>query len=379
MKFHLEPLLLTWIPCIASSQPVPKDAVTPPILKTPSSPNEPQSPSALSTNPDSTQYAHFVAHNKTMTCTSDTHALPFNTQIRGVNLGGWMVLEPWITPSLFYQFLGKDENTTAVDIHSFCKVLGPEEGNKQLKRHWDAWVTQDIINELAQSGAVNSLRLPVGDWMYKPYGPYVGCTDGALDYVDSLLDWAWSAGLSVLLDIHGMKGSQNGFDNSGQSEGFAWTSKLNTVPAGDVTFEHWPIRSAGWIGTFHPETATYTDINRGNIQHGLDVIQAIVDRYHSHPAVLGLEPLNEPWQYTPIEELKRFYWDGYLIVKQSAPYWKYIMHDSFRLDPNVWGGFMAGKRKKKVCCYQNCCRLFFHFSFLIVFLNTSHSYNERLP
>mgnify|MGYP006115819401 CR=1 FL=1 len=29
----------------------------------------------------------------------------------GTNAGGWMVLEPWITPSLFYQFLdlGKDK------------------------------------------------------------------------------------------------------------------------------------------------------------------------------------------------------------------------------------------------------------------------------
>jgi len=26
----------------------------------------------------------------------------------GVNLGGWMVLEPWIAPSLFYQFLDKN-------------------------------------------------------------------------------------------------------------------------------------------------------------------------------------------------------------------------------------------------------------------------------
>jgi len=25
----------------------------------------------------------------------------------GTNIGGWMVLEPWITPSLFYRFLGK--------------------------------------------------------------------------------------------------------------------------------------------------------------------------------------------------------------------------------------------------------------------------------
>ena len=41
---------------------------------------------------DSTQYKHFVAHNQTMTCSVDEHATPFNNQIRGVNLGGWMVL-----------------------------------------------------------------------------------------------------------------------------------------------------------------------------------------------------------------------------------------------------------------------------------------------
>jgi len=220
--------------------------------------------------------------------------------------------------------------------------LGPEEGNRQLRRHWDHWVTEEIIQTLAKSGAVNSLRLPVGDWQYRPYGPYIGCTDGSLEYVEYLLDWAHANGLSVLLDIHGVKGSQNGFDNSGQCQGFQWTSVLNTVPAGDVTFEHWPIRSAGWMGTFDPVSATYTDINRDNIQHALDVIHAVVDRHKSHPAILGLQPVNEPWQYTPIEELKQFYWEGYLIVKRSAPYWKYVMHDSFRFDVDIWGGFMDG-------------------------------------
>lgn len=29
-----------------------------------------------------------------------------NWHMRGTSLGGWLVLEPWITPSLFYQFLG---------------------------------------------------------------------------------------------------------------------------------------------------------------------------------------------------------------------------------------------------------------------------------
>ncbi len=135
--------------------------------------NQPPSSSDVTvTIKEGDTFEHFVAHNKTRTCTSDAHARPFNNQIRGVNLGGWLVLEPWITPSLFYQFLGKDEKTTAFDIYSFCSVLGAKEANRQLRNHWDAWVTEDIINKLAQSNAVNSLRLPVGDFMYKPYGPY---------------------------------------------------------------------------------------------------------------------------------------------------------------------------------------------------------------
>jgi glucan 1,3-beta-glucosidase len=94
-----------------------------------------------------------------------------------------------------------------------------------LRLHWDAWLTEDIVRQLKESGAVNSLRLPIGDFMYVPYGPYVGgCVEGSLERVDSLLDWAYENGLTVLLDIHTMKGSQNGFDNSGQSMGFAWTS-----------------------------------------------------------------------------------------------------------------------------------------------------------
>lgn len=126
---------------------------------------------------DSKTFRHFIAHNSNQTCSADSHARPFNNQIRGVNLGGWMVLEPWITPSLFYQFLGGDETNTAFDTYTFCEVLGPEEGNKQLRRHWDSWVTEEIIQQLADSGAVNSLRLPVGDFMYKPYGPYSKSND----------------------------------------------------------------------------------------------------------------------------------------------------------------------------------------------------------
>jgi glucan 1,3-beta-glucosidase len=135
----------------------------------------PKTPGANDEDPadgEGIEFKHFLAHSANQTCSADSHARPFNNQIRGVNLGGWLVLEPWITPSLFYQFLGGDETNTAFDTYTFCEVLGPVEGNIQLRRHWESWVTEDIIKDLAESGAVNSLRLPVGDFMYKPYGPY---------------------------------------------------------------------------------------------------------------------------------------------------------------------------------------------------------------
>jgi glucan 1,3-beta-glucosidase len=45
----------------------------------------------------------------------------------------------------------------------------------------------------------------------------------------------------------------------------------------------------------------------------LKAIQVIAERYKDEPAMLGLEPINEPWQYTPIDLLKKFYWDGYQV------------------------------------------------------------------
>ena len=129
------------------------------------------------------------------------------------------------------QFLGKGENETAFDMYTFCEVLGAKTANQQLIRHWDAWLNEDIIKQLAGSGAVNSLRLPLGDFLFVPYGPYAdGCVEGALERVDQLLDWAYSYGMTVLLDIHAMKDSQNGFDNSGQSMGFAWTTECTYFP-----------------------------------------------------------------------------------------------------------------------------------------------------
>ena len=186
------------------------------------------------------------------TCADNVHAAAEDWKVTGTNLGGWLVLEPWITPSLFYQFLGTDvtwgaaaAQHTGMDTFTFCQALGPKEGNTQLRRHWKAWVREAEIASIATTGATH-VRIPVGDWMYTPYGPYVGCTDGAVEELDRVLALCTKYGLKVLLDIHAMKDSQNGFDNSGQALHVKWTTVTSQGQGTSRIFEHWPLRAAGW-------------------------------------------------------------------------------------------------------------------------------------
>ena len=69
----------------------------------------------------------------------------------GTNAGGWQVLEPWITPSIFYRFLGKTQSEgVGMDQYTFCEALGPEEGNRVLRDHWDSWITEDTFISMSQ-------------------------------------------------------------------------------------------------------------------------------------------------------------------------------------------------------------------------------------
>lgn len=52
--------------------------------------------------------------------------LPFdfgNEKVRGVNLGGWLVLEPWITPSIFEATPGNVVDGEMVAMRRACERL----------------------------------------------------------------------------------------------------------------------------------------------------------------------------------------------------------------------------------------------------------------
>jgi aryl-phospho-beta-D-glucosidase BglC (GH1 family) len=174
------------------------------------------------------------------------HFLPsiISNKIRGTSLGSLFVIEPFINPSLFYPFLGNSERVIS-DSYSFCDYLGPYEANKRLKKHWSNWVNESTIQTLSKSG-LNTLRIPVGDYMFIPYGPYAKvvsdsdyttCFSGSVDYLDLIIDYAGKYGLKVIIDIHAWKDSQNGFDNSGQTKNLE-TYKLNTFDLKIDPFEN---------------------------------------------------------------------------------------------------------------------------------------------
>ncbi|EEY68208.1 glucan 1,3-beta-glucosidase, putative [Phytophthora infestans T30-4] len=237
-----------------------------------------------------------------------------------------------------------------MDTYTFCTALGGEEANRQLRIHWATWVTEEDMKELAEAG-VNSVRVPVGDWMFNPYEPYIGCTDGAVKELDRVIELAFKYNIEVLLDIHGLIGSQNGFDNSGMAAGIKWTSIGSTQPIGTTTFEHWPLRAAGWAGDFNLSTNSYNSLNYENLNHSLHTVTTLVDRYAEHPAIIGVEPVNEPWELTPIDMLKDYYWRSYKRVKARAPHWKFVLHDSFRFgawnNPGTKADFFANACQQK--------------------------------
>ena len=60
----------------------------------------------------------------------------------------------------------------------------------------------------------------------RPGEPYI---NGQAPYVDKAITWATKYGIKVWLDLHGVPGSQNGFDNSGQVGAVNWHKDTTNI------------------------------------------------------------------------------------------------------------------------------------------------------
>lgn len=125
--------------------------------------------------------------------------------LQGVNLGGWLVLEKWMTPSLF-------DGTTAADETYFCHDLGEDRARERLKTFRDTFIQRRDFAEIADHG-FNAVRIPVPFFIFEDIGPYIHC----YEYLDRAFEWAEEFQLKILIDLHTVPGGHNGTDNSGIS------------------------------------------------------------------------------------------------------------------------------------------------------------------
>jgi glucan 1,3-beta-glucosidase len=137
---------------------------------------------------------------------------------RGVNLGGWLSIEPFITPSLFSKY---DSKLNIVDEYSLCKHLGPTNCAATLEKHYATFVTEDTFRDIAAAG-LDHVRIPYSYWAVETYDgdPYLFRTSWR--YLLRGIEWARKHGLRINLDLHGVPGSQNGWNHSGRWGIIGW-------------------------------------------------------------------------------------------------------------------------------------------------------------
>jgi glucan 1,3-beta-glucosidase len=153
--------------------------------------------------------------------------------IRGVNLGGWLSIEPWITPSFFSSYSTRDG---VVDEWTLTSKLGPTRAKTQLEEHYSKWIReQDLID--IQAAGIDHVRIPYSYWAITTYDgdPYVPKVSWR--YLLRVIEWCRKHGLRVNLDLHGAPGSQNGWNHSGRQGMARWLNGTDGDLNGDRTID----------------------------------------------------------------------------------------------------------------------------------------------
>ncbi|GMK57593.1 hypothetical protein CspeluHIS016_0404270 [Cutaneotrichosporon spelunceum] len=243
-----------------------------------------------------------------------------NGPVRGVNIGGWLVLEPWITPSLF-----ADKPDWVKDETTYARYqLGLPEPYREIWSHWDTWITYDDFAKIADSG-LNTVRIPVGFWSLVPLTEGEVFMVGAFDHLKQAVGWAKAVGLQVMLDLHGAPGGQNTWDNSGQFGVVKWYD------------------------------------NNGNMDRtsaALNVLMREFNRPEWAGAVTSVCVLNEPNPHlsktpTPLKFLKTFYHAAYSLIRDQSPATQagggivVIISEAYQ-GLGHWKGFMRSPQYQRV-------------------------------
>ncbi|KAJ5090152.1 glucan 1-3-beta-glucosidase D [Penicillium argentinense] len=225
---------------------------------------------------------------------------PYGSQpIRGVNIGGWLSLEPFIAPSLF-----EGHRDQVIDEWTLTQKLGSSASNT-IEKHYAEFITESDISEIQQAG-LDHVRIPYSYWVVTtydgdPYVPKIGWR-----YLLRAIEWCRKYGLRVKLDLHGLPGSQNGWNHSGHQG------------------------SIGWLN------GTDGELNR---QRSLDIHDQLSqffaqDRYKNIVTIYGL--VNEPLLLSlSVEKVLGWTQEATELVRKNGVEATVVLHDGF-LNLDKW-------------------------------------------
>ncbi|KAI9299177.1 glycoside hydrolase [Neoconidiobolus thromboides FSU 785] len=149
-------------------------------------------------------------------------------KIRGVNLGGWLVPEPFIVPSIYEDKI--DEGV--LDEWTLCETIGKKECTKRLIKHYETFLTEEDIKIIRDAG-LNHVRIPIGYWMIDNQDNE-NFIYGSWKYLLRGLQWCRKYGIRVMIDFHAAPGSQNGWNHSGRFGDIRFLNKNFTESEGNV-------------------------------------------------------------------------------------------------------------------------------------------------
>ena len=138
--------------------------------------------------------------------------------IRGVNVGGWLALEPFITPSLFNNY---QQREGVIDEWTLCQKLGPASAASTLEKHYSSFINAQSFQDIRNAG-FDHVRIPFSYWAVTTYSGDQYVPKISWRYLLRGIEYARQNGLRVKLDLHGLPGSQNGWNHSGRQGAIGW-------------------------------------------------------------------------------------------------------------------------------------------------------------
>src|SRR6202789_870514 len=156
-------------------------------------------------------------------------------QLKGVNLGGWFIMEKWMCPL---------DSGSLPDTYSVIQELdnrfGVTEEQALIRGYQQNWITTTDLANIKAAG-FNTVRVPVWWGMFYSLNNISnsGWRSDAFTELDWLVNAAASEGLYVIIDMHGVVGGQSTSGDTGQQNNNSyWT---NGNDQGNTAYMWWEI------------------------------------------------------------------------------------------------------------------------------------------